>query len=224
MRVAVKSIDLIRRHGLVRTGQFLHCVADDLFFDLRYRIETGLRVDLKRLNIESENKPNGLRYEGTPTIPFCRLMALMDFPRDSVFVDFGSGKGKALIAASLFGFKKVVGVEFSKELCEISRRNVENYIVRKKDIVTEFEIFEIDAVNYRIRDDENIFYFYNPFTENVLIKVLCNIINSNLNKPRKILIIYCHPAFHKTVEQTNKFYKIYEFGYGFIKISVYECH
>src|SRR6516225_8353137 len=39
------------------------------------------------------------------------------------FVDIGCGKGRALMVASAFPFRRLVGVEISPELCEIARAN-----------------------------------------------------------------------------------------------------
>jgi len=57
--------------------------------------------------------------------PFHSLMALIDVHagRD-VFVDFGAGKGRALLMAAQYPFKRVVGIEISEALCREARRNV----------------------------------------------------------------------------------------------------
>jgi SAM-dependent methyltransferase len=125
---AAKSI---RLRGVIGTGVlvlralgiYLSKLEDSLF-DVRYRTDTGGRVELSDLMIASENKDHGVRYEPTRARPFKKLINMLDLPRDSTFVDFGSGKGRVLIMALECGFRKVVGLEFSQELCEISRKNL----------------------------------------------------------------------------------------------------
>ena len=86
------------------------------------------------------------------------------------FVDFGSGKGKCLILADLCGFRKSVGVEFSRELVEISKKNTQKYI-SKKDGGNKIEIFHADASAFTIRNEYNIFYFLILLTNIFLISL-----------------------------------------------------
>ena len=53
--------------------------------------------------------------------PFRRLMRTLSLPPGSGFVDFGCGKGRVLLLAAGFGFARITGVEFAKELCDIAK-------------------------------------------------------------------------------------------------------
>jgi predicted RNA methylase len=44
---------------------------------------------------------------------------------ETTFVDIGSGKGRALIIAAEYAFKRIIGVEYSPSLATICRRNLE---------------------------------------------------------------------------------------------------
>lgn len=42
-----------------------------------------------------------------------------------VFLDYGSGKGRALIMAAQYPFRRILGVEFSPQLSLIASQNIE---------------------------------------------------------------------------------------------------
>ena len=50
----------------------------------------------------------------------------LDFERFS-FVDVGSGKGRALLLASDYPFREIIGIELSHELERIARANIAQY-------------------------------------------------------------------------------------------------
>ena len=60
-----------------------------------------------------ELKKHAVKYEASNQIFFKKLLDKVDWQfQTSTFVDFGCGKGAALIYAYEFGFKKMIGVEF----------------------------------------------------------------------------------------------------------------
>ena len=96
-----------------------------LDFDRRHGVDTAGIVRLGALRIESPNRDLGVRYQPSDPDDFRSLVeALPIDPKDYVLVDLGSGKGRVLLLASEFPFRRVVGVEFSQELNEIAERNV----------------------------------------------------------------------------------------------------
>jgi len=52
-------------------------------------------------------------------------MSLPPERKDFVFVDLGCGKGKPLLVASRFPFKRIVGVDISESAVAIARSNIE---------------------------------------------------------------------------------------------------
>ena len=83
---------------------------------------------LSDLNIDSPNWIEGGDY--TPIEPerFSACLANRDIPfEDFTFIDFGSGKGRALLMASDLPFRRVIGLEFSRELHAIAQRNIQVY-------------------------------------------------------------------------------------------------
>lgn len=110
----------------------------------------------------------------------------VDF-KDCNFVDWGSGKGKVLIGAAKFPFKKVKGVEFTEELHQIAEKN----ITRLKLSNTVYS-YQGDAMNFNLEKDDQIFYFFNPFNGYILESCLQNIVRQKNDKPR--YYIYVNPV------------------------------
>jgi 16S rRNA G966 N2-methylase RsmD len=218
MSLLIRIVNTLRYKGLYRAIQGILSIIEDYYFDFKYGIETIQWVELNDLDIKSENKKRGIRYEPTRVRHFRKLMSILTFPNNSVYVDLGSGKGRLLLVAPKYGFKRVVGVEFSHELCEIARKNL--LIFRKKMACdVEVEIVESDVVNYEIKNDENIFFFFNPFDEVIMDKVIKNIRASLERSPRSIWLIYSHPVHRNTIESAFK--KLTDYVYGSKEFAIY---
>ena len=223
MGVLQRLKNSLRQLGLWATILKSYIIIMDFYFDIKYATETGTRTKLENLTIESDNKERGVDYQATRVVPLRKLFHYIKsmIPDDSLFVDFGCGKGRALLIASQFGFREVRGVEFAHELCEIAKRNCAVYKA-KTAVKTEFQIIASDVVDYDVNADENVFFMYNPFDEVVLGKVLDNIATSLTIQPRRILIIYYNPKYGNFIEQHDSFEKAGEFvlwGYNFTVYS-----
>ena len=142
----IKNIKMVLRN-IAKVGLFttIRFVVSDFIFDYKYGVETINTKMLDELEIDSPNKVHGRYYEGTNAYLFKRMFSQVrvDIP-NSCLIDFGSGKGKVMLMAAERGFPKVLGVEFSIELVEICRRNLEIF-KRKTKSKTDFEVIHMDA-------------------------------------------------------------------------------
>lgn len=161
----------------------------DRAFDQEFGVDTFGVTLLSGLTIESDNKLLGLEYEGTPVRSFPGMLA--DLPEDLgdfVFVDFGSGKGRALLLASDYNFKKIIGVEFARELHAVAERNIAAY-KNPRQRCFDIQAACMDAARFEIPDEECVFYFYYPFGEQVMSTVLDNVAASYARRPRRMYFI-----------------------------------
>lgn len=94
-------------------------------------MDTSTRAYSWDLDMRSEGDDIGTEepmYLPTSTLAFQSIMR--NLPTDVseyVFVDFGSGKGRTLLLAAEFNFKRIIGVEFARELHDTAVKNVKNY-------------------------------------------------------------------------------------------------
>jgi SAM-dependent methyltransferase len=170
----------------------------DRHFDKSYGVETVGYIPLKDLTIKSKNVQNSNWYEPISVKPFRQIMSHLSINfGDFEFVDFGSGKGRALFLASDYGFKKIVGVEFAQELHEVALKNVANF-ERRTGKPSRIENLCMDAVDYQIPESPLVLFFYCPFIRSVMEQVLKNMQSSLAKKPREIILVF-HGQLPETI-------------------------
>ena len=148
--------------------------------------------------------PESVAYSPSPWWILRWLLPTSEVQSTDVFVEFGCGKGRVVLdAARRYRFRRVVGVELSPELSEVARELVtsERGRLRCQDVTIE----TIDATQFEIPDEMTYAYLYNPFFGATFERVVENIIESLDRSPRRIRVIYLHPAHHDTLVATGRF-------------------
>lgn len=156
---------------------------------LVYFLSTSLRgLDLGKVSAASLGlaPETGEEYQdgGGPHLP--RVLRRLALPREWHALDFGSGKGGALIALGRW-FAQVHGVEYSASLVAKARRNLAR--VNATNVTME----PGDARGLLTLDRFQVFHFFNPFGPEVMATVLANIAASLQRAPRPIVAIYNNP-------------------------------
>ncbi len=152
--------------------------------DLYYSVETEGFITPNQLGIA---KDDSIEYLALNYYHIKKSLSNIPIPANEInLLDYGCGKGRVLVVAARYNYRKAIGVEVSS-LVDHARHNINSMRgKRTKDI----QIIQQDAVNYVIPDDINVIYFFNPFIGQTLTKVINNIELSLAKKPRKIYIIY----------------------------------
>jgi precorrin-6B methylase 2 len=189
MRVLRQAIKDVRHNSAWQMVQVALAVIEDQAFDWRYGVDTRGITPLKDLAIDSHHVAHGVHYAPTRVRYFRTVLRALPIPRDSVFVDIGSGKGRMLLLAAQSGcFRKVVGVEFSAELCRTAGQNIRRFQRHCAGNVT-FEVVHADAADYDVQPDQNVFFMFNPFGPVVMRQVVERIGQSLEERPRLIWVI-----------------------------------
>jgi len=176
-------------------------------FDAAYGVETdedaGGRTYLSDLEISSPNWIYGVDYIAIEPERFRAAMSQLKIRfEDFAFVDFGSGKGRALLLAAEFPFRRIVGIEFAPELHAIAQRNIRSY-VNPKQRCASIESICADFSACEPPDGPCILYFYNPCERRVLAKTLENIRASLEKQPRTIYLLYVAPSHEGAVRSAD---------------------
>lgn len=182
-----------KEKGVARTISIMANRTLDRYFDHKYKTDTINRISLQALTVTGANKERGSFYQPTMALSFNRLLKAMSLPPEGVLVDFGCGKGRVLLLAVLGGMKKAVGIEFSPQLCRIAESNI-NIVEKAKGARLNITVIEGDVTDYEIEDDQNVFFFFNPFDDVVLEAVVENMKKSLRRKPREVAIVYYNPV------------------------------
>jgi predicted RNA methylase len=171
----------------------------DWRYDIRYHVETRNPVSLQELRPEDRYATSSSSpYQATSENVFREVLGSLALSyRDFVFIDFGSGKGKCLLMASDFPFKKIVGVEYFPELVKVARNNFSQYRSPRQKC-RDLEAVSCDAAAYELPAEPAICYFYNPFGVDVMRGVCENIGRSLEKRPRRVYVVY-YNAVHREV-------------------------
>jgi SAM-dependent methyltransferase len=177
--------------------------AVDVAFDRQYGVETGGIVRSRPEDVVGDNWALGGSYQAVDPAVFMQALNAVTIPHEQfTFIDFGSGKGRALLLASLLPFRRIVGVEYSKRLNQVARENVRRFpaVSRRCQLI---EVVDADAAEYVIPDDPLVLFLYHPFAEPVMTKVVKNVADSYRRNPRRILVIYMIPYLAHLWEGTG---------------------
>ena len=164
----------------------------DRDFDGRHGVETGGFIPLDRLGVSPDGQNLGTAYSGTPPDLFRAALAALPIDyRSFTFVDFGSGKGRAVLMAAGYPFKRVVGVEFSPVLHRIAERNLATYRGERRCGV---RLECADATTFPLPDGPLVCYFANPFQRDAMALAVDNVRASVERRPRPVYVVYFTPV------------------------------
>ncbi|CAN5374564.1 hypothetical protein BH20BAC1_BH20BAC1_25680 [soil metagenome] len=159
----------------------------------KYNIDTVDLVTLSNLTLKDENLEHATRYQAANYYLLQKAFGFLQGNKVSGnFVDFGCGKGRAMVVAAYSGFKEIIGIDFAKDLCDAAEQNIEK--IREKFPGVNFTVLWNDAVNYAIDEGDKVFFFFNPFDESIMLQVAKNILKSLRDHPRQAYVIYMNPV------------------------------
>lgn len=185
---------IVVQHNAVRRK-----ARSDLAFDRKHGVETATWVRVPELDTPSPNVEYAVRYEPSGVSEFGLLMRKLRIEhREFTFVDYGSGKGRVLMLAAEYPFRRIIGVEFAESLHEISQENVATLGADAARIETVL----IDATEYEPPDEPLVLYFFHPFGAPALKRVLARVQASLERVPRPAYVVLSGPPeFAEAVEE-----------------------
>jgi Histone methylation protein DOT1 len=132
-------------------------------------------------------------YQATDPALFREMMASLPIEFDQfTFVDLGSGKGRTLLMASEYPFRRVVGVELIAELHRAAEENIRAYHSTTQRC-TQIEAVCTDACEFVLPDTPLVLYLFNPLPEAGLQRVLRKLELSLEQSPRPLWVVYHNP-------------------------------
>lgn len=192
--------------------------------DAQYGVDTSGELHGTVLGLGGGTDPgsnNG--YVGSqPSIIRAALQMIPD-REDAALVDIGCGKGRALIVASEFGFRAIVGIELSPELAAIAESNAA-IVARKHPDRTPITIVTGDALDVRhLPGGDLVIYLYNPFGRDLIERLRRNVEKLVRGGDRTVYVVYYNPVFGEVFDGSPSLRRIFaetypydatELGYG----------
>ena len=128
-------------------------------------------------------------YEPTPYSVLERLANSGLIGKDDVVLDYGCGKGRVGFFLSYRSKTKTLGIEYDERIYSDALQNQKTTISRlKPDFVL------TRAEEYEVPRSVNRCYFFNPFSVEILHKVMARIIESWYDSPREVFLFFYYPA------------------------------
>jgi len=159
-------------------------------WDFIHGVDTSGEIPLVDLEFESEQKTAGLEYQSHHPAIIRDVLSSVDIRhQDFTFVDIGCGKGRVLLVASEFPFRKIIGIEFAPQLAEAARKNIASYRGNRRRCL-DIEVVTADATVYELAPEPQILYFYSPFAPVILNQVIDKIEDSWQKAPRELLVLF----------------------------------
>src|SRR5690348_15787582 len=153
----------VQRYGLWRTmgreAEALYRLLRELLPDRR-KIKYGdldydwnHMVDTTRANVPFRTQLLAAltRHQYFPSEPwlFEEIMRVLDIDfRQFTFIDLGSGKGRTLLMAASYGFRRTIGVEYMPELHRAAVENLRRFVVAQGIYSTQVECICLDARDF----------------------------------------------------------------------------
>ena len=155
----------------------------------------------KLFNIKTTGEQQGFyeshhynRYEATSYTALETLFKEYPIKNTDTIVDFGCGKGRLAFYANYFFGSTVTGIEMNSNYFDTCINNKKTYSKNSNKNKDKINFINIFAEEYKISNFDNKFYFFNPFSLQIFIKVLNNILISIENNPRSIDLILYYPS------------------------------
>ena len=129
------------------------------------------------------------RYPYEPT-QYCVLERLSNsglITKKNVLLDYGTGKGRVCFFLSYQTRCQSLGIEYDERIFAGAEENKKHAVSGRR---TSFVM--ADAIRYQV--PVNGCYFFNPFSVEILQKVLARIYDSFYENPREIFLFFYYPS------------------------------
>ena len=151
-------------------------------WDKLLQIKTGGRDDR---NADEYRYP----YEPTPYSVLERLADSEFFDKEDVVLDYGCGKGRVGFFLSYRRSVKTIGIEYDPGIYKGALENQKSTVSKVKP-----DFILTRAEEYEVPENVTRCYFFNPFSVEILHKVMARILESYYAYPREVFLFFYYPS------------------------------
>jgi SAM-dependent methyltransferase len=200
-----KVLRSLKSRGAAGTVQYMIWRLRDEFsermYDLRHGFNTRGQVAFADLSLASPAFGDGRGYRGVLRPVFRRALGEVRIRHsDFAFIDLGCGKGRPLLFAAEYPFRRVTGVEIGVELARIAARNVEACGPKDRRCA-QLDVTCADVCEYEFPPGPLLIFMFNPFYEAVMGRMVENLRRSLEQQPRPLRIVYMKPMFAQALDR-----------------------
>ena len=204
MKKIFKGIKLISR-WMIFLIRLLISEIKGRCWDKLHNVSTAGLVNMKKQKIYHKNKNSSYFFESTGVSVFPDIMKHLNIDyRQFHFLDIGAGKGRTMLMALEFPFKKITGIELSEDFVEITKQNLSTFKNIEQKCF-ELECIARDALEYTFPNNNLVIYFFNPFNSEILEQLIRKIISTLKKSDKECYLVYLYPRHGKGIEKSGKF-------------------
>ena len=177
----------------------------DVDYDWEYRVDTtGATVGWRDRLLGEFLSP----YQPTEPALFHEMMAALKIDFSAfTFIDLGSGKGRTLLMACDYPFRRVVGVEVLPSLHRVAEENIGRYQSPSRRCFSVQSACQ-DARFFEFPDEPMVLYLFNPLPESALLEVIRKLADSIHSHPRPVYVVYHNALLENVLERETGLLKI----------------
>jgi SAM-dependent methyltransferase len=123
------------------------------------------------------------------------------------FWDIGCGKGRALVVASEFPFRRIFGVELDPDLARTAQRNAE-IIAHRFPQRRAIRVLTGSALELPVPPGPVVAFLYHPFHRNPMTKLVRNFEHALNEDSRPIWVVYCNPVLSSLWDRSGHFARL----------------
>ena len=128
-------------------------------------------------------------YEPTPYSVLERLAGSGRIRKGNILLDYGCGKGRVGLFLSCQTRCRSIGVEYDPRIYEKALENQSSCVSSGRS-----SFVLANAEHYAVPSSVDRVYFFNPFSLELLQKVMARILDSYYEHPRSILLFFYYPS------------------------------
>jgi SAM-dependent methyltransferase len=182
----------------------------DVEYDWDFRVDTtGATVGWRDRLLGLFHSP----YQPTEPALFREMLESLrlaspeiDF-REFIFIDIGSGKGRALLMAADYPFRRILGIELLPELHRVAKENIGKYKSQLQQCFA-VECLLGDASEFAFPAEPTVLYLFNPLPESGLAEMVSNLERSLRENPRPMFVLYHNPLLGHVLARNSSFRRI----------------
>lgn len=184
-------------------------------FDLKNGVQTSGLIPGRFLKTGHSHDRHSTAYFGVAPSVFHALIKRWQrtkpiAPIESfTFLDFGAGMGRAMLLASEYPFRKIIGVELNPILADIARGNLRAWRAAGR-AVAPTQIIHGDAVTARISRGPCLVFLFNPFGEAVMRRLIRRLAAVFADRPGELDLLYVNNEHDRVIGLQSGFGRLFK--------------